>query len=195
MVHALVQMTGTTPLVMHNIRLADKDDDFARQIAVINKKRSKTEADYAQIAHLEFLGGLYWDPTVGLHVPTFNVLRSWEMGGTLTKQGKALIQSVAITTELTPIEYEGPRKPEELWQQEAFRFRRLVRVQRATVTRMRPIFRRWAASLEVEVEEAALDPDAFVRVVETAGKVAGLGDARKLGYGRFAAEVALERTK
>ena len=195
MVHALVQMTGTTPLVMHNIRLADKDDDFARQIAVINKKRSKTEADYATIAHLEFLGGLYWEAAVGLYLPTFNVLRSWEVGGTVTKQGKAIIQSVAITSELTPVEYEGPRKPEELWQQETFRFRKLVRVQRATVTRVRPIFRRWGMSLEVEVEEAALDPDAFVRIVETAGKVAGLGDARKLGYGRYTAEVALERPK
>lgn len=195
MVQALLQLTGTTPLVQHNIRLADKDDDFTRQIAVINKKRQKTEADYAELAHLEFLGGLYWNPEVGLHLPTFNIIRSFEMGGVVTKQGKAIVQAVAITTELTPIDYKGPRKPEELWADPAFRFRKLVRVQRNTVTRMRPIFRAWACQLEVEVEETVLDPDAFVRVVTTAGKVAGLGDARKLGYGRYTAEVHLEHVK
>lgn len=195
MVQALVALTGTTPLVMHNIRLADKDDDFTRQIAVLNKKRQKTDADYAAITHLEFLGGLYWDAEVGLHLPTFNVIRSWEQGGTVTKQGKAIVQAVAITTELTPIDYDGPRKPEELWAKPEFRFRKLVRVQRNTVTRMRPIFRRWGCRLEVEVEEAALDPDAFVRVVQTAGKIAGLGDARKLGYGRYSADIVLEPVK
>jgi len=195
MVHALVQLTGTTPLVMHNIRLADKDDAFAKQIALINKKRLKTEADYQDIAHLEFIGGLYWTPEMGLYLPTFNVLRCWEQGGTVTKQGKAIIQSVAITSDVTAVDYGAQLKPEELWKRDEYRFRKLVRVQRATVTRMRPIFRQWSMSLEVEVEEAALDPDAFVRVVETAGKVAGLGDARKLGYGRYAVEVAMERPK
>ena len=192
MVQALVRLQGTTPLVMRNVRLADKMDSFARDIAALSKKKDKTDADYEQIAHLEFLGGLYWAQDVGVYLPSFNIIRSFEVGGTVTKQGKALSQAVAITTDRTPIDYEGPRKPEELWGQVEFRWRKLARVQRSTVARMRPIFRRWALDLEVELEETALDPDAFVRVVETAGKIAGLGDARKLGYGRYATEVVLE---
>src|SRR5262249_49765792 len=50
--------SGGSPLVMHNERLADPLDPFARDIAKVSKKRNKTEADHLEIARLEFLGGM-----------------------------------------------------------------------------------------------------------------------------------------
>lgn len=43
--------------------------------------------------------------------------------------------------------------------------------------------------MEAELLEDALDFADLVAVVELAGRVEGLGDARKLGYGRFEAEI------
>ena len=57
-----LRLTGITPLMLHNIRLADPDDPVVRQISELTaKKKSMTEADRLQVAWLKFVGGLYHD--------------------------------------------------------------------------------------------------------------------------------------
>jgi hypothetical protein len=55
--------------------------------------------------------------------------------------------------------------------------------------RTRPIFRRWSAVADFELDETELSLDDLIRIAERAGRLNGIGDARKLGYGRFAAVV------
>lgn len=185
-----VELTGATGLVMHNIRLADKRDEWTRAIAEITSKRKRTDADEAEIERLEWYGGLYHDPETGIHLPSWNVVRCFERAATITRQGTALVRAVAVMTDKVPLTYDGPRKLEELWNRPEFRWRTTVGVQRAKVTRMRPIFRRWSLTLEAELLEDVLSPEDLTRIIELAGRSEGLGDARKLGYGRFTAVVA-----
>lgn len=53
------QITGVSPLLMHNGRLADPLDPLVKDIKKLSCKRPKTEADLERITKLEFLGSLY----------------------------------------------------------------------------------------------------------------------------------------
>lgn len=184
-----LQIEGMTGLVFHNVRLADKLDDYAKAIAEINSKTKKTDSDYAEIARLEWYGGLYHDPEIGVYLPTWNVIRCLERGGTIIKKGTAVIQALAVMSDKVAIRYDGPRDLAQLWERPEFRWRTTVGVQRNKVTRVRPIFRKWSLELEAELMDDVLNPSDFDRLAELAGRTAGLGDARKLGYGRFMVEV------
>lgn len=181
--------TGLTPLAMHNPRLSDPMDEYTKAIVEITSKRKKTDADHAEIARLEWHGGLYHTPELGVYLPAANVLRCLEDAAKITKQGTALLRAVALTSEGAPLQYDGPRSPEELWTQPLYRWRTMVGVQRGRVVRVRPIFRKWALSLDVELLEDLFNLSALAPIAELAGQSVGLGDGRKLGYGRFRAEV------
>lgn len=184
-----LEIVGATPLVMHNPRLADKEDPFQRAMGALTSKTKKTDDDNSEIAHIEFLGSLYWESDIGLYLPTWNIVACLLRGATLFKLGKALQRGVAQTSINTPIVHDGPKTPEELWQREEYRFRKVVANKMNRVMRMRPIFRKWGATVDLLVAEESVSPEDFARVVATAGRTEGLGDARKLGYGRFAATI------
>lgn len=189
--HLQVELTGTSPLVMHNIRLANPRDPYVRAIKELTGKpaRNKTQDDADEIDRLEFFGSLYHDEQYGIHIPTWNIKRSFENGGKLTKQGTALMRSVEMTDIAADLVYPGPKSPAALWKDETFRWSTLVGVQRAKTTRMRPIFRQWSLAVDLELLTDVLDRDAFDRIVSIAGRVEGVGDARKLGYGRYDTKV------
>ncbi len=187
----LLHLNGVTGLVMHNVRLADKRDQYAKAIKEITDKRKKTEADEEEIEKLEWFGGVYHDAEVGIHVPTWNVVRCLERAATVTRQGSTLVRAVAVLGDKAPLVYDGPKDLSQLWEKPEHRWRTTVGVQRSKITRMRPIFRRWALELEAELLEDVMNPEDFVSIAKLAGRSEGLGDARRLGYGRFTAEVAL----
>jgi len=54
-----VEIIGTAPLIMHNGQTADPLNRYAKAMAEISGKRSKTEADLEQMAWLDFIGSLY----------------------------------------------------------------------------------------------------------------------------------------
>ena len=186
----LLELSGTTPLVMHNARLADPLDPFAKEIAAINAKRIKTESDLTDRDHWEFLGGLYHDPDVGLHIPARAVVATFVEAGKVTRQGTAVLRGFSVVTDRLPLAYDGPKKPEDLWAEPTHRWRTGVGVKQNTVMRMRPIFRRWSLAVEGELMEDMLNPDDFRGICEKAGRSIGLLDARTLGYGRFTVAMA-----
>lgn len=182
-----LHLTGSTPLMVHNVALADPDNPYVRQIAAITSKRSKTPEDRAEIARLEWLGGLYVDDGVAV-MPTANVRRALERAGALRRLGAAVVRGVIPYTVSVPIDHNGPREVAKLVELPEYRDTRPVGVQRAKTVRTRPVFRDWSLSMEAELLEDVLDFDDLAAVAELAGRVEGLGDARKLGYGRFERE-------
>lgn len=50
---------GTSPLIMHNGRLADPLDPFSKEMKRLSGKRKKTDEDMAVMAVMEWCGGLY----------------------------------------------------------------------------------------------------------------------------------------
>jgi hypothetical protein len=185
----MMAMTGRTPLVQHNAALLDPSNPITQEISKITKKRNKTEADYAEVARLEWFGGLYHDPKIGIYVPASWVNRSLERAGTITRQGTMVGRAVTVMADRFVLEYDGPREPAKLWEHEEFRYMVPVGVQRSKVMRMRPIFRQWKLSVEVFMLENVLDFSQFQEIARLAGRAEGIGDARRLGMGRFEVEV------
>jgi hypothetical protein len=193
-VQLAIAFDGITGLLQHNPRLIDIRDEIVREIAAINKKRHKTEADEAERDRLEWFGGLYHSPDIGVYAPAAWVVRCMMDSGTAIKKGKAVLQGVAIATDRIPLEYDGPKDLTELYARPEFRSRLAVVVQRSRVMRMRPIFRRWRLEFEAEMDEAVLNLEELENIVERAGRI-GLGDGRRIGYGRFAAVIVADPTR
>src|SRR4029450_11037176 len=116
----------------------------------------------------------------------------FEQAGKITRQGKALMQGLAVVADKTPLVYDGPRKPEELWERPEFHWREMVGVAGRRGARMRPLFRKWSLSFEGQLVGEVMDLEDFVRIAETAGRVEGLLEGRKLGNGRFLVNVVAD---
>lgn len=193
----LIELTGTTPLLLHNARLADPDDPHSRAIAAINAKRnSKTDDDNREVSRLQFAGGMYYDHETGPFLPGPNLIRALRNAGNLVQKnrgGKQIERGFILLTERAGLVYDGPRDIDELWGDgtTAFVDRRMVKIpQGGRVPTTRPIFVKWAARFEFELDGNEIDKDAFVAYAEKAGRVEGVGDGRRIGYGRFAVSVA-----
>jgi len=183
-------MVGTTPLMIHNVRLADPLDPWTKELKRLNGKRTKTDDDRLEISRIEFGGGLYHDADLGPYLPAANLFRALMESGTVTKSGKKVERGLIVTQDRAPIEYDGPRTIEELWGDGNTPYvdRRVVNVQRQRVVRTRPIFPRWSCTFSVEVDPQILDPEEFDEIVARAGTMVGVGEYRRF-YGRFEGKV------
>lgn len=134
-----INLFGTTPLLVHNVQLADTDNTFTKEIAAITGKRKKTPEDRVAIADLEWMGGLYisGDECV---MPTANITRCLEKGGTLRKLGTAVVRGVIPLAVSVPIESSNGKvvKISTIKKLPEYRDRRPVGVQRSKTVRVRP---------------------------------------------------------
>ena len=182
------RIVGVSPLLMHNGQLADPSNIYARKMKEISSKRSKTDADYEEMAKLEWFGSLYLlnkEPCIpGLVFEAALIGK----GGAARKErmGKEAAAALWVVDDF-PLEYTGPKDPYELWEDEHFRFQSLVRVQTSRVLRTRPIFRQWAASIKVQFDGELLNEADVRRWIEVAGVQSGLMDWRPK-FGRYGVE-------
>ena len=137
--------SGGAPLIMHNERLADPMDSFVQALAAVTSKRKKALEDHAEIAHIEFLGGLYTNPALSWPmngtakatpaVPAWNVLRCLQDGGARHKRGKDVPRGIYPLAEFATLTYDGPSTPAELWKDGGYALRKSVGVQRSQIGR------------------------------------------------------------
>jgi len=180
---------GIAPLLMHNGRLADRDDPYSRKISAITSKRAKTDADYEEIDRLSFLGGLYLDENDEPCIPSY-VFEGCVIGkgGAARKERKGKESAAAFwVLDDALLIYDGPRKPEELYKNKKFVLKSLVNIQSNKVKRVRPVFRDWSAEVTVEFNDKLLDETEVRRWIEVAGEQVGLMDWRPK-FGRFEVE-------
>lgn len=179
-------IVGIAPLLMHNGRLADRDDPYSRKMSEITSNRKKTDADYEELNRLSFLGGLYLNKNEEPCIPSY-VFEACIIGkgGAARKErmGKESAAAFWCLNDARLI-YEGPHTPQELWEDKQFVSEALVNVQNNKVKRIRPIFEEWSAEITVQFNEKLLDEDSVKRWIETAGEQVGLMDWRPR-FGRF----------
>lgn len=189
-----ISAQGTTPLLMHNVRLASPMNPFAKKLSALTSAKTskkRTDQDRIEIAGVEFEGGLYWtDLPIGPYVPakwfSKNLLDAARRG----RRGKLIEEGVLVgeNSMINPLVYRGPRDIESLWgngESEFVSFE-TVRVGMAKVDRCRPIFNDWACEIDFEIEEDVLDFATFKDIATIGGRL-GVGDYRTGGYGRFVA--------
>lgn len=188
MIEFQIDITGTSPLLMHSSRLANPLDPAAKALKAASSRRTKTDEDHETLARLEHAGGLYLDPDVGPFIPGENIMRTLVDGAKLTRNGMKVTRGVFISTDINPLAYDGPRTVDGLWEDKRFVHTASVKVQTARVMRTRPIFYTWATSAEGTLDESVLDFADLKAVAEQAGALCGLGDWRPR-FGRFTVEL------
>ena len=185
-----ITLSGTSPLLCHNVQLSDPDNAFAKEIKAITAKRQKTEDDRRAIEKLEWYGGLYTAPDIqGPAYPTGNVRRCFIKAGTITKNGTGISRALSFKALNVPLKFAGPRDIDELWASGAYANRAAVRVSSARTMRVRPQFADWSLTADAFLLSDVLDFEVLKRVIEQAGLAEGLGDNRVNGYGRFTSEL------
>lgn len=196
---ANVTFTGTIGLVLDNIDTADPENETAMLIKQITDKDEMTEEDRKRKDLLAYQGCFYKDDLGNLVMPWRSIKRALRSGayliGGTTLSGKmdAGIEPGATAIEF-PLQYEGPSDPNKLYDDQRFKLRLMVNKnpsssKKAMVPSVRPILPEWSLTFPVTVFNEVIGWDRFVRAVEITGKSVGIGNARKLGYGRFAVSV------
>lgn len=182
---ATYTIRGTTPMMMHNERLANPFDDLTKAIKAISGKRKKTEDDLIEMSRIEWLGGLYFNDDDGVHMPGHNMLACIIGGGKLHKLGTTVKRAAIISEDAIAIDHDGPATPEKLFADKRFVDIRSVKVGTAKIMRCRPIFPRgWSCKFTVAYDENALQREDLDRCIESAGQMVGIGDYRPR-FGRF----------
>jgi hypothetical protein len=207
---ARLDLTGVTGLVLNNAQLADPTNEFTVKIKAITDKGVKmTPEDREQREALQWTGSLYLDATGALIFPGRNFIRAFRDVAPTFKAGADIDRGgvMVIETEV-PILHDGPGeladKPtglrcgpvdrRKMYDDPRFRFRTVVNgnptkgPKGGKVVSMRPVLPVWGMSLTVVVFSDVLGWDKFKSIVEAAG-AQGIGNARKLGYGRFNTQV------
>lgn len=179
------QLTSACPMIVHNGQTANPTNRWSKAMKAVSGKRSKTDADYEELARLEFLAGLYMGPN-GPIIPATNIDAMVINAAKKLKEGM-IAKSGVFCLSPSDMEYEGPRTAEGLWLDERFRFVALVRVSTARVARTRPIFNEWSAVVKLNIEDTAVNATRVDQWMSIAGLQVGLGDWRPQ-YGRFSAE-------
>ena len=191
-----VTLQGTSPLLMHNPRMVDPEFDLNRQIKAITGKRKKTDEDLRQIETLEWYGGLYTAPNGNgkpcVVQPTSKVRKCLVNTARISKSGKMVERALSFADLNVPLVYEGPKDIDAIFADKAFHSRLSVGVGNKRIMRVRPQFFPWALSVSgLFIEDAGLNIDDLIRIVEMAGLVEGIGDNRVNGYGRFVGKVVV----
>ncbi len=174
---------GVAPLLMHNGQLANPMNKLTKAMKAITSKKKKTDDDYIELAHLEFFGGLYVDEQGRPVLPGEVIEGTLVSGAKKTKKGKDAKSAIIVDGNF-PLIYDGPKTPEALWEDDRFRYVAGVVVNQKRVMRTRPMFKNWECKFTVHYLEEVFDAQEVIDFVDTAGRMAGLGDCRPR-FGRF----------
>lgn len=185
-----IRLEGEAPLLMHADTLLDLAHPLTREFKLLAAKRGRTPDDDMNLAKLEWLAGIYHDGALGPYVPGANVKMALAEAATRYKKGATIRRSLVVVEHKLPLEYDGPRDLEELWEEGYRDVRGAVNsgFGRGRVSRCRPCFVEWALSAEVAYDPAELGEDTLVAALDIA-QMRGLGDYRP-EFGTFSASWA-----
>lgn len=187
-----VRVKGLSPILMHSDKLANPLDPLKKLQAQYTSKRKKTDDDHAEIAKIEWMGGMYYDEKIGPYLPGRMLKANLIAAAKKTKESPKVKSGLIVSTDKAKLQYSGPRDQEKMWEAGDFVDVRSVVVQRNRLMRCRPVFNEWAADFEVVFDESVIDGEDVVRLLETGGTMIGLGDYRPANggdFGRFGVEV------
>ena len=196
-----VTINGTTDLICHNGQTADPRNSFAKQLKAISGKRKKTDADFDQMAKIEWFAGLYVgrtsddaEGTARLTLPS-HVVESALVGGAKKSKRGVQAKSGLFVSNDAVLSFPGApaaalaKEELQAWLDELFEkgdntLTVGVKVGMAKVMRTRPRFSRWTSTFVCEFDDAVLTLGDVKDILEDAGRLVGVGDWRPK-FGRF----------
>ena len=183
-----IRLQGVSPLLCHNGQTADPRNTYAKAMKAVSSKRKKTDADFDELARLEWLAGLYRIDG-DLVIPDY-VLESTMIGGAKKSKRGPQAKCGLFFTEHASLQFEG--KPDTITDEtlsEMFASGRFthtigVKVGMAKVMRTRPMFRNWSCRALVQYDPDVINLRDIEEVAYDAGRLVGIGDWRPK-HGRF----------
>jgi hypothetical protein len=176
------QLKSSAPMLMHNGQTANPLNKFAKAMKQVSSKRVKTDADYEELARLEYSAGLYMGED-GPVIPAQCIDAMITEAAKKQRKGRDA-KAAVFTPDHARLEYDGPRTTEGLWTNEDFRLVANVRIQSSRVVRTRPMFPTWDAAVTLRFENTLVNPAELDQWMDIAGNSIGIGDWRPR-YGRF----------
>jgi len=183
-------ITGTRPLLMHNGRLRNPMDPWAKALKASNGKfrGSKSDDDFADQSKVEYIGGLYCDDKLGPVIPADNLQAMLVEGARKRRLGKQFEAFVEIVepedSSGYKLEYDGPRDPEILCLTDEFVSLKAVKIGQVAVMRTRPKFKNWSVDFDIEILPGGPDVKQVEDALRDAGLTIGLCEWTPR-YGRF----------
>jgi hypothetical protein len=187
-----IRLQGVSPLLCHNGQTADPRNTYAKAMKAVSGKRKKTDADFEELARLEWLAGLYRIDG-DLVIPDY-VIESTMIGGAKKSKRGPQAKCGLFFTEHASLMFDG--KPDtitddtlaELFATGNYTHTIGVKVGMSKVMRTRPIFRNWSVNAVAQYDPDVLNMRDVEEMAMDAGKLVGMGDWRPK-HGRFDAEV------
>lgn len=187
---ASLRFEGTAPLLMHKDTLMDVAHELTREHRrlVAKPSASRTIDDDINIGRVEWHAGLYYDEEIGVYWPGFAIKAAITAAATRFKRGEPLKRGLVVVQQKIPLEYDGPRDRERLWDAGFYDVRSVVNSGRnkGRVPRYRPCFDEWALSFDLAYDPTECDADTLASVIEFA-QIRGIGDYRP-EFGTFTAD-------
>lgn len=179
-----LSLTGTSPLMMHADTFANPLHPATKLHKELTSVRKKSDEMYEAIAKSEFIGGCYWTEADGFYVPGANLDATFLAGAKLSRLGTHWKRGALVVTDKAKLLFDGPKTPERLWEDPGFRDCRGVKVGPAKIMRYRPVFRQWAAVVDVALNTDVLSISEAKKAIEDAGALIGTCEYRPR-FGRF----------
>lgn len=186
------KIVGISPLMTHNEQLANPMAPTTRELKKLTSQRGKTDELLEQIMKLEWMGGLYLrDGRVVM--PGDNVIACLKEGAKKRKKGKEFAAGVLPSEDFFPLEYEGPKTVEGLWEDGRFLDYRGVVIAGKRLMRARPIFRNWSLDLSFTYDPDIVNEEEIREALDAAGERCGFCERRPSkggSFGRFIVDEA-----
>ena len=185
-----IKAVGAKPLNLANVDAANPRNPWFRKMVELRGVPSKRRTDQwlDDMEYAMFMSSFYEIPDVdGIAIPAENMRQSLMEAARMTRQGPAISRGIMVIVPAVPLIYEGPRKPQELWDDGHFKLTRMIRGTGGASPTTWPIFYDWALKVPFEINESALSVPVLREIAERAGRMVGLGASRKQGYGRYEA--------
>jgi hypothetical protein len=184
-----VTITGTSPLVLD--RMASDEEEIIKEIRKITSKGGNmTPEDLSRKDLLQYRSRLYVGVNNELVMPWANISRAMRSGAVLIST-RAAGQTSGINTSAVefPVDHDGPQEASRLYDNPRYVWRTMVNGnptgKKAMVPTVRPILPVWQITVPVIIFNEVIGVDLAKRVFSLTGQATGIGNARKLGYGRF----------
>lgn len=191
---ASLRLVGTAPLLMNSAE-ADRDSELFRAYTLLGQKKGKTLDDEARLRELEWELRIYLDDEIGPYIPGRMVKAVLCAAAGKFKKGATLGRSLITVLYRIPLEYEGPRDQQGLWDG-GYRYTTMVKnagFNAGRVMRCRPMFPEWAITADIAFDPEEVDPDTLGLIVERSQRY-GIGDYRP-EFGAFAATLDFTDTR
>lgn len=182
-----VQLKGEAPLLMHSGQTADPLNRYSKAMRAISSKRGKTDADFEELAKIEWYAAVYTNKEQQIVLPDFVVEAAFHAGSRKSKLGKQA-QAGLFVDGHSLLDFDGAALSlDSLFERDQNRHCAAVRIGQAKVMRTRFIAEQWAATVRVKYNDTMLNRAQVMQAVQDAGEQVGLCDWRPK-YGRYGAE-------